>query len=74
LSWTECIDPFNVKELKPHIFFRHTPKSKYFTLGDTAKLCPICWEQAHKRNTPYVSTPGIPLNHRPDSKPEKDSL
>lgn len=74
MSWIECIDPFDTNELKPHMFFRHTPQSKYFSLADTAKLCRICWEQAHDRNNPYVSTPGIPLNHRPDSKPEKDSL
>jgi len=77
LSWIECINPFNVKELKPHMFFRYTPKSKYFNQGDTAKLCPVCYSKAHLLN----QKPSFPMSqdaHRtlknPDSKPEKDSL
>ncbi len=72
MSWIECINPFN-NPVK-HSFFRHIPSSKYFTQGDVAKLCPICWNEAHKRNHPSITTRGIPINNRPDSKPEKDSL
>jgi len=72
MSWTECINPF--KNPVRHSFFRYTHLDKRHSPGDTAKLCPICWDDAHKRNTPFISTPGIPINHRPDSKPEKDSL
>jgi len=72
LSWTECINPF--KNPVKHSFFRYTHFDKRFTQGDIAKLCPICWLEAHKRNSPFISSPGIPINHRPDSKPEKDSL
>ena len=71
-SWTSCINPFN-NPVK-HSFFRYSQLDVRFTQGDLAKICPICWFTAHKRNNPIASTPGIPINHRPDSKPEKDSL
>jgi len=70
-SWVECINPFD-NPVK-HFFFRLTPDSKYFTQGDVAKLCPICWEKAHKRNNP-ISVIRPLKGKSPDSKPEKDSL
>lgn len=74
MSWIECIDPFYRTELKPHMFFRHTPKSKYFNAGDASKLCPLCYDIAHFRKTPIVTTNAFRTLKNPDSKPEKDSL
>jgi len=72
LSWIDCINPFN-NPVK-HSFFRHTPDSKYFTQGDVAKLCPICWLLAHKRNNPIAPQRVYRTFKNIDSKPEKDSL
>ena len=74
MSWIECIDPFNTIELKPHMFFRHTPDSKYFNAGDASKLCPICYDIAHSRNNPILVSNVYRTLKNPDSKPEKDSL
>ena len=72
-SWISCINPFN-NPVK-HYFFRLTPKSKYFTQGDVAKLCPICWIDAHNRNSPLCAPIRVyRTNKSNDSKPEKDSL
>jgi len=72
MSWIECINPFN-NPVK-HSFFRYIHTSKYFTQGDIAKLCPICWFEAHKRNSPIAPYRQIRTNKNSDSKPEKDSL
>jgi len=57
------------------MFFRNTPKSKYFNQGDTAKLCPICYSQAHLLNQdPPMVLAAYRTLKNPDSKPEKDSL
>ena len=71
-SWIECINPFN-NPVK-HSFYRHVPKSKYFTPGDTAKLCPICWFEAHSRNSPIAPYRQTRNTKNTDSKPQKDSL
>ena len=76
MSWIECINPFNVKQLKEHLFFRRIPGDKYFSQGDVSKLCPVCYSKAHMLN--QKSTIPIVNSYRtlknPDSKPEKDSL
>jgi len=72
MSWVECINPFHNPVI--HYFFRYLPGSKYFTPGDIAKLCPICWLEAHKRNNPIQPLRIIRNIKSPDSKPEKDTL
>lgn len=39
-------------------------------------FCDLCLDAIQKENNtgPYTLTNSIPINHRPDSKPEKDSL
>ena len=71
-SWISCINPFH-NPVK-HYFFRHIPSSKYFTQGDVAKLCPICWFEAHSINSPIAPQRVYRTNKNSDSKPEKDSL
>ena len=72
MIWIDCINPFNNRV--SHGFFRHIPSDKRFDENDKAKICPICWFEAQKRNGTLPITNRIPLNHRPDSKPESDSL
>ncbi len=72
MSWTECLNPFNVS-YGEHRFFRYTTLSKYYTPGDTAKLCPICWFKAHSINEPIAAYRPI-KNIKEDAKPEKDTL
>ena len=72
MSWVDCINPFNNKV--SHAFFRHIPSDKRFDNNDKAKICPICWFEAQKRNGTLPISNRIPINHRPDSKPESDSL
>ena len=69
-SWTSCINPFH-NPVK-HSFFRQVPKSKYFTQGDVAKLCPICWFEAHSINNPVAGGRVFRNDKNQDSKPEKD--
>ena len=52
-------------------------KVKYFRNWDrTYNFCDLCLDAIQKENKtgPYILNRSIPVNHRPDSKPEKDSL
>ena len=72
MSWIDCINPFN--NPVRHGFYRHIPSDKRFNENDKAKICPVCWYEAQKRNGTLPLQNHTPINHRPDSKPEKDSL
>ena len=78
MSWIECINPF--RNPVPHSFFRHIPSDKRFNENDKAKICPICWYEAQKRNGTLPISNGNQIktqsyiNHLTKSKPEKDSL
>ena len=72
MSWIDCINPFN--NPVRHGFYRHIPSDKRFNENDKAKICPVCWFEAQKRNGTLPISNGIPKNHRPESKPERDSL
>ncbi len=71
MSVIECINPFN-NPVK-HYFLRRLPDSKYWSRGDVAKLCPICYFEAHKRNNPIAAYRPM-KNIKTDAKPESDSL
>ena len=76
MSWIDCINPFNNKV--QHGFFRHIPTDKRFDNNDKAKICPICWEKAQRKNgtLPSYSSRNSAsyINHLTESKPEKDTL
>lgn len=63
-SWVECINPVRNKVrhyFKKHIDYKHD-------------FCELCLYEIQRRNGTLPITNKIPLNHRPDSKPESDSL
>lgn len=63
--WTECINPMRKKV--SHYWFKK--------IGYKHDFCDLCLYEIQKRNgTLLVNNTGSPINHRPDSKPEKDSL
>ena len=63
-TWMECINPMR----KPitHYFKRHIDYKHDF--------CELCLYEIQKRNGTLPLTNHLPLNHREDSKPEKDTL
>ena len=63
-SWVECINPMRKKV--SHYFKRHIDYKHDF--------CELCLYEIQKRNGTLPITQGTPINHRPDSKPESDSL
>ena len=78
-SWIDCIQSPNYVDGQKgkHGFFRHIPSCKHFTQGDVAKLCPICWFIAHKRNNPIPAGPRLENSwreHLSKNKPGKDTL
>ena len=69
--WHECINPLNLK-IGSH-YFDANPRFVY----SSSKICRMCWEKCLKLEryeAPYISTRQTPINHRPDSKPQNDSL
>ena len=63
-TWVECINP--MREKVSHYFKRHIDYKYDF--------CELCLYKIQKRNGTLPLTNHLPLNHREDSKPEKDSL
>lgn len=73
MSWIECLNPFN-NPVK-HSFFRHIPSDERFSQNDKAKICPICWYEAKRRNGTLKQAPSSLKKFKSvDSKPEKDTL
>lgn len=64
-TWTECNPRIAHKKIDVRFFKK--PSYKY-------PFCDLCLYEAQKRNGTLPITKGIPINHRPESKPEKDSL
>ena len=63
-SWVECINP--IRNKVSHYFKRHIDYKYDF--------CELCLYEIQKRNGTLPINQGTPINHRPDSKPEKDTL
>jgi hypothetical protein len=71
-SWTQCINPFD-NPVK-HFFFRGTQLP-----NDIAKICPICWYEAKKKNGTLKSAytrigTDAQISHGAKCTPEADSL
>jgi hypothetical protein len=71
-SWIECINPFN-NPVK-HFFKRHIPGDKRFDENDKAKICPVCWFEAKRRNGTLIQAPRGNKTPKLQATPEKDSL
>ena len=76
-SWLDCINPFH--NPVHHTFFRHIPKCMRFNRNDVAKICPLCWDEAQRRNgtlktAPRGNSDNAWRDHLRENKPEKDSL
>ena len=76
-SWIECINPFD-NPVK-HSFFRHIPSDKRFNRNDVAKICPICWDEAQRRNgtlktAPRGNSDNAWRDHLTKNKPGADTL
>lgn len=54
-SWIDCINPFNMPV--QHGFFRHIPSDPRFNENDKAKICPVCWTEAQRRNGTLKQAP-----------------
>ena len=67
-SWVDCINPFG--NPVNHSYYQHTPRK----INESAKICPVCWFRAGKKETIYIPTRERPKNSRIDSKPERDTL
>ena len=64
-SWVDCDPNISHKNVKVK-FFRKIDYPYPF--------CSLCLYEVQKRNGTLPVSNGIPKNHRPESKPEKDSL
>ena len=69
-SWTLCINPLRKSNHdKLGYFFRTTNRPSH-----VSHICDLCWFEIRVKNQTLPLTNHLPLNHRPDSKPEKDTL
>lgn len=76
-SWIDCLNPFD-NPIGVHKFFRYVPSEKRFQENDKTMICPLCWDEAKRRNgTLHVAS--FPKNTdfmqtHTQCKPEKDTL